>query len=68
MCLVQGGGGFHVLSNSVYEYITGRDVADIIVDPEEVSDVEAKHMIDEVARLSFLLFFFLTFRFHYISS
>ncbi len=48
MCLVQGGGGFHVLSNSVYEYIAGRDVADIIADSEEVSDVDAKDMIDEV--------------------
>ncbi len=48
MCLVQGGGGFHVLSNSVYEYISGRNVADIIADSEEVSDLEAKQIIDQV--------------------
>ena len=45
MCLVCGGGGFHVL---VFEYINGRDVADIIALPEEVSDLEARSIIDKV--------------------
>ncbi len=48
MPYVQGGGGFHVLSNSVYEYISGRNVADIIADSEEVSDLAAKQIIDQV--------------------
>ena len=48
MCLVHGGGGFHVLSQSVFEYISGRDVADIIALPEEVSDLEARSIIDKV--------------------
>ena len=48
MCLVRGGGGFHVLSQSVFEYISGRDVADSIALPEEVSDLEARSIIDKV--------------------
>ena len=48
MCLVHGGGGFDVLSQSVFEYISGRDVADIIALPEEVSDLEARSIIDKL--------------------
>ena len=48
MCLVHGGGGFHVLSSSVYEYISGKKVADLSVCEEEVSDFDIKSLIDKV--------------------
>ena len=48
MCLVHGGGGFHVLSQSVFEYISGMEIVDIITLPEEVSDLEARSIIDKV--------------------
>lgn len=48
MSLVHGGGGFHILSQSVFQYIGGTDLADIIAPSEEVSDYEATNIIDKV--------------------
>lgn len=48
MSLVHGGGGFHILSQSVFQYISGADLADIIAPEEEVGDYEAISIIDKV--------------------
>lgn len=48
MCLVHGGGGFHVLSQAVFKYISGVDSGVIIAPPDDVGDSIAKSIIDEV--------------------
>ncbi len=55
MCLVQGGGGFHVLSETVYEYISGRDIADVIAHADEISDSEVRAMVDKVRQVAISL-------------
>lgn len=49
MCLVHGGGGFHVLSSSVYEYISGKQLADLSLSIEKVGDFDVKSLIDKVS-------------------
>ena len=48
MCLVHGGGGFHVLSQSVFNYFCGRELEDIIASSDEVDDFEVRSIINEV--------------------
>lgn len=48
MSFVQGGAGLHWFSASVYNYLTGVKVADIIVDISEVPDYEVKEMLNKV--------------------
>ena len=48
MCLVQGGSSFRVLSNSVFEYICGKEMAEIIVPLNEVEDHQACDLINKV--------------------
>lgn len=48
MGFLQGGVGFHVLCTSVYNYLTGMKVGDIIVDICEVGDFEIKDVLNQV--------------------
>lgn len=48
MALVQGAAGFHVFSSSVYNYIAGMKVNDIIVGEKEVGDPVVKLVTSEV--------------------
>ena len=48
MAFLQGGVGFHIFSTSVYNYLSGVRVADIIVDMSEVPDYEVKEMLNRV--------------------
>ena len=48
MALVHGGGGFHVLLSSVYDYICGKKLAELGLSAQEVSDYDIKILIDKV--------------------
>lgn len=50
MSVVQGGSGLgaHALSPSVYNYISGKLVSDIIVSVAEVPDPEVRDMLAKV--------------------
>ena len=46
--LVQGGSGHHLFSSSVFNYIRGMSVADILVSIDEVPRGDIKHIAQEV--------------------
>ena len=48
MSVVQGGSGIHGLSNSVYNYLSGMPVSDIIVSVAEVPDPDVREMLEKV--------------------
>ena len=48
MAFLQGGGGFHLLSASVYNYLAGMKVSDIYVNASEVADPEIQEIISQV--------------------
>ena len=52
MALVQGAAGFHVFVSSVYNYIAGMKVNDIIVGEKEVGDPVVKVVTSEVYVIS----------------
>ena len=48
MAFVHGVAGFHVFSSSVYNYIAGMKVNDIVVGEEEIGDPVIKMVTSEV--------------------
>jgi hypothetical protein len=46
--LLQGGAGFHIFSTSVWNYLTGMNVSDIVVGEDEISDVQVNIISAEV--------------------
>lgn len=48
MCLVQGGGGFHLLCRSVFCYFSGVWVSDIIADVSEVPRCDVRELLEKV--------------------
>ena len=48
MAFVQGCSEFRVFSSSVFTYLSGMKVNDLIVDTLEVADEEASHLISQV--------------------
>lgn len=52
MSLVQRGAGCHILSISLYNYVTGMSLSDIIVGVDEVPDFAVKEIIQEVYQFS----------------
>ena len=48
MAFLQGATGFHILSESVYNYIIGMKISDIIVGKNEVADVDAITVMTQV--------------------
>ena len=48
MSVVQGGSGIHGLSNSVYNYLSGMPVSDIIVSVAKVPDPDVREMLEKV--------------------
>lgn len=48
MGFLQGCGGFHLFSTSVFNYLSGMPIADIIVDTAEVGDPEVRMLLSEV--------------------
>ena len=50
MCLVQGGAGFNILSLSVFDYVCGKDISNIIIPFEDVMHLQAKELTNEVSR------------------
>lgn len=51
MAFLQGGAGFHIFSSSVWNYLTGMKVNNIIVNDNEVGDPEIKAILSEVLRV-----------------
>ena len=48
MALIQGGAEFHVFSSSVFNYLSGMKVNDIIVGENEVADSDIRAVISQV--------------------
>ena len=48
--LVQGGGGFHILSHSVYQYICGDSLSDLSVHVGEIPDAGARGLCQKVCK------------------
>ena len=55
MSVVQGGSGVHGLSPSVYNYLSGVPVSDIIVSVTEVPDPEVKELLEKVSNFYLLV-------------
>lgn len=51
MAIAQGAAGFHILSHSVYNYISGMSASDIIVCVDEVGNIEVQTFIRKVCML-----------------
>ena len=51
MALLHGGAGFHILSQSLYNYVSGMSMSDIIISSDEVPNPVAKEAIQEVSQL-----------------
>ena len=51
MAVLQGGVGFHIFSTSVYNYISGMKISDIVVDIKEVPDNEVQEKLQQVATI-----------------
>ena len=48
MALAQNGAGCHILSISLYNYISGMSISDIIATADEVPDFSVREAINEV--------------------
>ncbi len=48
IAFLQGGAGCHVLSESVYDYLAGMNVADLKLKVEEVAEPEVKTFLSQV--------------------
>ena len=48
MSLVHGGSSFCLLADPIVTYISGTDIADIVVPAEDMQDAETKILIDQV--------------------
>lgn len=48
MATVQGGSGVHIFNHSVYQYIQGMQISDIIVQLDEVPEIEVRAAMHEV--------------------
>ena len=46
--LVHGGSSFCLLADPIVTYISGTDIADIVVPAEDIQDAETKILIDQV--------------------
>ena len=55
MSIVQGGSGIHGLSPSVYNYLIGVPVSDIIVSVTKVSDSGAKEVLEKGSNVYLLI-------------
>ena len=47
MALVQGGAGFHILSQSVFNYVSGMSISEIVASVDEVPDLAVREAISE---------------------
>ena len=52
MALLQGGAGFHIFACSVWNYLAGMQLCDIVVSENEVSDDHIKIVSSEVCKIS----------------
>ena len=48
MALVQGGAGFHILSQSIFNYVSGMSISEIVASVDEVPDLAVREAISEV--------------------
>ena len=48
MALVHGGASFRIFSETVYQFISGKDAADLIAAIEEVPDAQTRHFLYQV--------------------
>ena len=51
MSFVHGGSGFCVISSSVYKYICGVKVEDIIVGTDKIADPDAVGLVNDVREI-----------------
>ena len=53
MALLQGGAGFHIFASSVWNYLAGMKVGDIVIAENEVADGQIKIISSQVSACFF---------------
>ena len=53
MSFTQGGSGFNVLCSAVYDYIGGKELKEIEMNVEDISDCDVMFVINEVSKFRF---------------
>ena len=55
MSLVQGGSGLHVLNSTVYSYLSGTELSNIIAIVDDVPDPEVREVLKKVHSMTMSL-------------